>query len=245
MKKISKLLLLILPVCFLLTACKKDKGDPPSLPPSESMFIDFSNFESGKKSDETIHFKGIENSNWEFAALVAGYWKSILVTTLAVPVLSFSAAVNQTPVYLDDKTWQWSYNTNVFTVTYMARLTGQIRTTDVLWKMYIAREGGTGAFPEFLWFEGTSKLDGTGGQWKLNHSPQFKEPVLQIDWTKSGTDIGTIKYTYVRTLNDSRIPDPFKTSYIEYGRKAGQYDAYYVIHYFNRKIVGGDSFHIG
>ena len=53
--------------------------------------------------------------------------------------------------------------------TYTARLTGQIRTSDVAWKMYITKEG-TGGFPEFVWFEGTSKLDGTGGQWILNQS---------------------------------------------------------------------------
>ena len=233
MKKIFKLLLILLLVSGFLTGCNEDKGDPPELPSVKSMEIDFSNFVSGKKSDGIVLPKGIENANWEFAALVAGYWNSIIFTTLAVPVVSFQVAVNQDPVYLDDKMWQWSYEADVFTVTYKARLTGQISTTDVEWKMYITKEGGTGAFSEFLWFTGTSKLDGTGGRWKLNHSPQFKEPVLQIDWIKSGADIGTVKYTYVRTLNDSRTPDPFNSSYIEYGRKTGVYDAYYTIHYFN------------
>jgi hypothetical protein len=233
MKKIYKLLPIIVLASFILTGCKKDKGEPPSLPPAESMIIDFSNFESGKKSEDVIHFKGIENSNWEFAALVAGYWETIIVTTLAVPVLAFHAAINQTPIYLENKTWEWSYNSTILGATYTARLTGQIRTSDVLWKMYISREGGTEPFSEFLWFDGTSDLDGTGGQWILNHSPQFREPVLQIDWTKTGTELGTVKYTYVRTLNDSRDPDPFKTSSIEYGEKTGTFDAYYIIHYFN------------
>ena len=45
--------------------------------------------------------------------------------------------------------------------------------------------------------------------------------LLQIDWTKTGTSIGTIKYTYVK--NDS-----YKSSYIEYGLKtSGPYNAYY------------------
>jgi predicted small lipoprotein YifL len=127
MKKIFKLLLVLLLFSGLITGCNKNKGEPPSLPPVESMKIDFSNFESGKKSDNLILPKGIENSNWEFAALVAGYWKTIIVSTLAVPVLAFTTAFNQTPVYLDDKTWQWSYNATVLTVTYKARLTGQIR----------------------------------------------------------------------------------------------------------------------
>ncbi len=171
----------------LLTGCKKDKEDPPVLPPVESIEIDFSNFEPGKKSGETVLPKGIENSNWEFAADVASIFRGLIFTTLAVPVLSFHLAANQNPEYLDNKMWQWNYETDVFTDTYKARLTGQIRADDVEWKMYITKEGGTGAFPEFLWFTGTSKLDGKSGQWKLNHSPQFKEPVLQIDWTRTGT----------------------------------------------------------
>lgn len=233
MKKIINLLLILALVSGLLSGCKKDKGDPPVLPPAESLEIDFSNFETGKKSADIVLPKGIENANWEFAAGVAAIFRGVIFTTLAVPVLSFRAAANQDPVYLDDKMWQWSYEAPVFTDTYKARLTGQIRTSDVEWKMYITKEGGAGAFSEFLWFQGTSNLDGKGGQWTLNHSPQFKEPVLQINWTKTGANIATIKYTYIRTLNNSRQPDPFKTSFIEYGTQSGTYNSYYTIYYYN------------
>ena len=60
--------------------------------------------------------------------------------------------------------------------------------------MYISREG-IGAFSELLWYQGTSNLDGKSGQWVLNHSQAFPEPMLQIDWTVSGSDVGNIKYT--------------------------------------------------
>lgn len=237
MKKYLSLALIVVFMSGIHSGCKKDKGNPPVLPPAESMTIDFSNFESGKKSSELFtEIKGINMENWEYAVLVAGYWRSIITITLAVPVASFRLAVENNPVYLDTKTWQWSYNAtisvNQVSVTYKARLTGQIRDTDVLWKMYISKEG-TGAFEEFVWFEGTSKLDGTGGQWILNHSSQFPEPVLQIDWTKSGTSIGTIKYTYVRALNSNRVADPFKDSSIEYGKTSSSLNAYYAIHYYN------------
>lgn len=231
MKKIFTLLLLTI---FLGTfpGCKKDKGNPPVLPPEESMTIDFSNFVSGTKSADFLFEKGVENSNWEFSVLVAGYWKSLIVTTLAVPVAAFKLALDQTPAYLSDKTWQWSFNVSALSSTYKARLTGQIRTTDVLWKMYISKEG-TGAFAEFVWFEGTSKLDETSGQWTLYHSNVHPDPVLTIEWEKTGTSVGTVKYTYVRTLNDAGTSDPFKTSSIEYGKMTGSYNAYYLIHYYN------------
>jgi hypothetical protein len=237
MKRFISLLLLTVILVNLVTSCKKKKGDPPVLPPAESMTIDFSNFESGKKSADFLSLsKGVENSNWEFAAFVAGTWKALIVTTLAVPVAAFKLSIDQTPAYLEEKTWQWSFNVSVLSVTYKARLTGQIRTSDVEWKMYITKDG-TGGFAEFLWFEGTSKLDGTGGQWILNHSSTYKEPVLQIDWTKTGTTMGTVKYTYVRALNDNRVADPFKTSYIEYGKTSGtSFNAYYTIKYYSLSL---------
>ncbi len=232
MKKIVVFLSLGIILSCLSTSCKKDKGDPPALPPLESFNIDFSNFEPGKKSADILLPKGIENSNWEFAAGVAGYFRALIVTTLAVPVVAFDKAFNQKPAYLEEKTWQWSYNVTFLNATYKARLTGEIRNTDVKWEMYLAKEG-TGGFAEFLWFEGTSKNDGTGGQWILNHSPQFKEPLLKIDWTKSGSTVNYIKYTYERTLDNDRNTDPHKSSYIEYGRVSGTLDSYYNIKYYN------------
>jgi len=226
MKKIfSVVLILIISVTFF-AGCKKDKGDPPKLPPQGSMSIDFSNFASTAKSLEILPGeKGTTNSNWQFAATVAGIWKLIINTTLAVPVAAFETALNQTPVYISTKNWQWSYSVTFLTVTYKARLTGLIRSSDIQWKMYVTREG-TDGFSEFLWFEGTSKLDGTQGQWILYQSPLVNTALLQIDWTKTDTGIGTIKYTYLKS-------DSFINSTIEYGLTSNDLNAYYNIHYFN------------
>ena len=226
MKKIFPfMLILILPVLFS-AGCKKDKGDPPTLPPAESMTIDFTNFASAKKSlDVTGGEKGTANSNWEYAATVAGVWKLIINTTLAIPVTAFKAALSQNPSYVTTKTWQWSYSVTYLSTTYKARLTGQIRSNDVQWKMYISKDG-TDSFTDFLWFEGTSKLDGTGGQWILYQSVLVPDALLQIDWTKTSTGVGTVKYSYVK--NDS-----FKNSSIEYGLTTSDLNAYYTIHYYN------------
>jgi hypothetical protein len=237
MKKYLSVIIIIVFGLNIFPGCKKDKGNPPVLPPAGSMVIDFSNFETQKKSsDLTLDNKGVDDVNWAFAATVAGVWKTIIYTTLAIPVGAFKLATDTDPVYLDDNTWQWNYNASLMigqiSTTYKARLTGQIRSNDVLWKMYIAREG-TGAFPEFSWFEGTSNLDGKGGQWILNHSSQFPDPLLRIDWTRNSSAIATIKYTYVRELNNEGTTDPFKDSYIEYGLTSNPLNAYYKIRYFN------------
>ena len=226
MKKLLSIILLVILTADFFSGCKKDNGVPPALPPKESMTIDFSNFASGKKSADLISDqKGTENSSWEFAATVAGVWKLIINITLAVPVTSFNLAADQDPVFINNNTWQWSYNASVANVTYKARFTGQITATEILWKMYITKEG-TAGFAEFVWFEGTSKPDGSGGQWILNQSAQTPVPILQIDWTKSGTSIGNIKYTYIKNS------DPFKTSFIENGLTTGTLNAYFTIHYF-------------
>jgi len=225
MKKILTLLLLMIFSSTLFTGCKKDNGDPPLLPPVESMEIDFSNFES-------TPLKGINDVNWTLVSGIAGFWNNIITATLAVPVLSFKLAVDETPVYLDDKTWQWTYTASYLTISYTARLTGQIRSTDVLWKMYITRTGA-GGFSEFLWFEGTSELDGTGGIWTLNYSPTDQVPVLEIEWTKTAATVGSVTYTYVKEkLADGVTTNPFNGSYITYGLTTNTYDAYYSIHYY-------------
>jgi hypothetical protein len=227
MKKIYSLVLIISLSTGFFAGCKKDKGSPPVLPPQESMSIDFSNFTSARKSAEVgSGQKGTNSENWDYAALVAGVWNVILSANLAVPVASFKLAVGQTPVNIATNTWQWSYNVTFPLATYKARLTGQIRASDVQWKMYIAREG-TGGFAEFVWFDGSSKLDGTGGQWLLYQDNLSPVAYLQIDWTKTGTSVGYIKYTSVKN------GDQFKTSYIEYGSTTNALNAYYTVHYYD------------
>lgn len=226
MKKILSYVFILAVSSVLFTGCKKDKGEPPVLPPLGSMTIDFSNFVSVKKSLEIQPGqKGTENSNWEYAATVAGFWKIIINTTLAVPVTAFEAAINQTPVYISSKNWQWSYSVTFLNTTYKARLTGLIRSSDVQWKMYITKDG-TGGYTDFLWFEGTSSIAGTGGQWILYQSPDSPVALLQIDWTKSDVAVGTIKYTYVKN-------DAFYNSFIEYGLNTNVLNAFYNIHYYN------------
>jgi hypothetical protein len=233
MKNLSSVSLIIVFCGLLLWGCEK-KESAPALPPAKSMTIDFSNFiASTKSANLDFQTKGngsVSNTNWFLAATTAGFWNLILTVNLVIPVTAFNKAIDNTPVYIDNKTWEWKYSVLVLGATYNARLTGQIQTNDVKWEMYISRDGA-GAFDEFLWFNGTSALNGKSGQWILNHSQLFQEPMLEINWVLNGTNIGTIKYLYVRDLKDNRTTDLFKTSYIEYGLKAATLNAFYNIYY--------------
>lgn len=225
MKKFISPALILIISAVILTNCKKseEQEQPPVLPPMESFTIDFSDFSGLKKSAEQ---KGENNTNWEFAANAVVFWKSIITGTLAVPIAAFKLAVDKDPVSIDATTWQWSYSTSVANVTYKVRLTGQKGTNNVTWNMFITEEGA-GGLPEFLWFEGTSGLDGTNGQWTLYQSPSSQRAMLKIDWTKTGPSVGTIKYTY--TINDT-----FLNNYIEYRKTSDSpYDAYYKISFSN------------
>ncbi|HNW57550.1 MAG TPA: hypothetical protein PKM69_07235 [Bacteroidales bacterium] len=223
MKNLLPAVLIAILSASLFTSCKKDKGEPPVLPPAESMTIDFSNFATAAKSAVSFSdIKGVNQENWQFSAVVAGIWNSILTTTLIVPVTAFKLAADQDPVYLSDKTWQWSYNSTVSGVAYQVRLVGQI-SSSVTWKLYLS----TGTSNEFLWIEGTSNLDGKSGTWTINKSVTAPEAFLQIDWAKTDDSVASVKYTYIKTSEE------FTGSYIEYGLQTGSYDAFYVVHYFD------------
>jgi len=236
MKRLTSLTLVIVLVAGFLGGCKKTDNTPaPTLPPATSMSIDFSNFAAKKSTSAENNIQGlttVDKSNYVFASSIAGIWSTILAINLAVPVASFGLAVNNIPTYLGSNTWEWKYDFEVVGATFKARLTGELKTSDVQWKMYISKEG-VGAFSELLWYSGTSQLDGKSGQWVLNHSKEFPEPALQIDWQIDGTSIGSVKYTYIRDLKDDRTTEPFKLSYIEYGVTSNTLNAFYNIHMNN------------
>jgi|WetSurSiteA1Bulk_404760.scaffolds.fasta_scaffold14632_2 hypothetical protein len=233
MNKLFSVILSVTLIAGLIWGCEKKKDNPPALPPVETMSIDFSNFTSPAKSAVTYgEVKSVavaDKTNWTVASTVAGVWNIILAVNLVIPVASFKVAVNQTPVYLDNKKWQWKYDFNVVGATYKARLTGEVRATDIKWEMYISREG-VDAFAEVLWYSGTSNLDGKSGQWILNRNQTFPEPLLQIDWKTEGSDVGDIKYTYIRDNKDDGSVDLFKNSFIEYGLTTNTLNAFYNVH---------------
>jgi hypothetical protein len=226
MKKLLILtLLLTLPLNYF-TSCKKDKGDPPLLPPYESMEVDFSNFTTLKKSAEIISgIKGTESSTWEFAATVSAVWSSLISSNIEIPLASYKAASNYKAVYVSEKVWQWSYTFISDGVNYKTKLKGQITTSTVTWKMYITKDA-TGGFTDFLWIEGTSKTDGSGGSWSFNQSPQSATALFKCDWTKSGDEVTSVKYTY--TKNDTN-----KDSFITYLMSTGALNSAFNIHFAN------------
>ncbi|HOU96077.1 MAG TPA: hypothetical protein PLN06_05555 [Bacteroidales bacterium] len=221
MKKILYLLFIFGPAIAFLQSCEK-KDNPPTIPPVETMLIDFTNFTNDTKSatvpDVVNNSKAVINYNWSLAATFAGVWNKLFYDNFIVPVEAFRKAAENKSSYLDNKKWQWKYSVNVLSVTYIARFTGQITSKDIKWEMYISRSG-VGGFDEFMWFNGTTSLDGKSGQWIMYESKDSQVPMLQIDWVKTGTEVESVKYTYIKDGN-------LKNSYIEYNRKTSSYKIY-------------------
>jgi len=231
-------------VGIISTSCnkKEDAADsPPELPPYESMAFNFASF-TGSASDTienlaTKHETAVNTyKNFTYSVINVAGWNAILTGVLVVPVASFYAAINEKPVFIGDATWQWSYTLSVGINTYTARLLGKVRSEDVKWEMYVTKTGVL-PFVDFLWFEGTSALNGLSGQWILYYSPIYNEKFLQIDWVHNDEGIGEIKYTNIRDLNDSRITNVNKGSYIQAGFTTGDYNGYYNIHGYDSKTT--------
>jgi len=233
MKKTFVFLFLIAVLSAAFTGCDEDEANKaPELPPYESMAIDFSNFSTDSKS--VADLKTTTNYGW--AALTVYFWNVTVGSVIAVPVAAFYTSFNHTPINLGDNKWQWSYTVNGFAGAYTARLTGEVRSADVKWEMYITKTG-IGAYPEFKWFEGTSSLDKNTGEWTLYHSYAFQEEVLVIDWLRIDGEFSQITYTYVRELNDNRETENFNGSYLTYGLQTGDYDAYYRVHAYSSNLL--------
>ncbi|MBN1116753.1 MAG: hypothetical protein JXA77_06095 [Bacteroidales bacterium] len=238
MKKFISLLLLFSITLVIFNGCETTTNNtPPELPPYESMVIDFSKFNSGDKSTDDVQDSTM--LNYAAAGLTVFFWNAALTVTLVVPVAAFAQSFNHQAEFLGDKTWQWTYDCNGLANTYTARLVGVLRSDDIKWEMYLSK-AGVAAHEEFLWFEGTSDLDGNGGQWILYHSFALQEQVLQIDWEKTNDAVGLVKYTYVRESDNGDPNQLTAGSNLTYGLTDSVLDAFYSID-FNKRNRNADE----
>lgn len=225
---------------LLTTACSDDpsSNSAPDLPPIESLAINFSAFtDNYSTSPEQIEGLSASESYGSFATayLTVAIWNTLLYQTLIVPVIAYEYAFTQTPVKIDDNTWQWSYTLGGNYTDYSAILTAEVLDSSVEWEMKITCNG-TNAYAEFLWFEGSSQTDGSAGSWTLNHSYEFQEPVITLDWEASGGEINNTVYQFVRELDDNRDTNPFYGSTLEYGINEESNIYYYYIYYYNEYV---------
>jgi hypothetical protein len=200
---------------------ENEKNAAPQLPPASTMVMDFSDFAATKSAMDTVSFQ-----NWTYAATCATYWNIVIGVTCYIPVAAFHESFKHDAEYLGNNTWEWAYGVQTQAEIYTARLIAVLDADSVTWKMYLTKSGLLG-FTDFLWYEGKSANDLTGGWWMLKYRPDSAFNLLKIDWSRTTDDTeASLKYTYA-------LPGaPENGNYIEYGIHPASdlgFNAYYYI----------------
>lgn len=197
-------MILSLSIMFSVTSCeeKEPVEDRPDLPPIESLVMDFSNFvdEPAGNKGAPLSINNVWYSYWTVwgANVIAGI-------VSVIPATAYTVALQQTPVYVGDYTWEWSFD---FTLDkeYTATLTGaRLNNAEFSMEMKIA----LAATPNLgvKWFDGVVRYDHTHAEWILYENGL--QDVLEVEWNMNyETGMGDLTYTYTKPgeeLTDSFI----------------------------------------
>jgi len=216
--RLKTLCVLTATMLFTLVSCDKEPTEyRPDLPPLESLVMDFSDFSSqpvGAKSTESY-------VNFVLAYTTVSYWSARAFLVSALPVAAYTEALSQSPEYLGDNVWEWSFNFTFNTQTYLVTLTGT-RLNNEEFSMEMVISPAATPEVEVKWFDGVIRYDHTSANWNLYMDGQV---VIEVAWNKDfETEAADLTYTYVE-------PDKEETgSYIMWEHRPEEvYDAAYTI----------------
>jgi hypothetical protein len=217
---------------FTFTSCKKDDEESLSLPPSETMDMDYTF--TLKKSASIVD----DTSYYRLARNVVSFWAVKAAVHTAIPVYSFKKAMQNAPVY-DEETgiYTWTFQFQSASNSYNANLTGQILEDSINWEMNITMVGDDAAFK---YFEGTSAADHSGGWWIISY-PQVGQ-ALYIKWERESDAVGMLRYTNIIEGDNNQ------GAYIEFGKvNSSVFDRYFTIHILdnpNNTSMNGKTYSI-
>lgn len=154
---------------------------------------------------DTVEKRLGDYKNWLHAGGNVLVWNTAIVLNVAVPIAAMGRAFEETPVFVGNSTFEWSYvfraPHNIGGKTYDVVLSGQylMNNQEVAWTMSMSERGG---FSNFEWFSGIVAIDQTSANWMLNHQPNNPQPYMSIAATQNpaNTD-GSIRYTSEDTSN--------------------------------------------
>lgn len=195
-KQLRRIAIVALAAAFIFTATSCDKepdGLRPELAPLETMLMDFSDFSTrpaGTKGTEFTY------DNFVFSYLTVGYWSISAAIVSTLPVAAYTHALTQTAEYLGDNTWEWSYNFNYNSLSYVATLTGErISNEEFTMEMIIIQPSlapGNGV----KMFDGVVRYDHTAADWTFYN--EEGDALLEVTWNKDfETEAADLTYTYM------------------------------------------------
>jgi hypothetical protein len=135
--------------------------------------VDGQSLAQGKPSDALTQTAAEGNhSNWINAYVRAIYAQLITFDALEEPIAAFALAIHSVPQPQDDGSYLWTY---IFVaddgIEYSIFLYGTPRLDVVRWRLEVSTNDPGLALDHFVWFDGETRNDETGGFW------QFYKPV--------------------------------------------------------------------
>ena len=216
---------LVVAFSVILPSCE-DEPEAMELPPMDAMVIDFSDF--GTPADTASTAKSADSAtyqNWFYSFTNVTFWSAFTSVTLAVPVAAYAVALEQTPVYMGDNTWEWQFTYTHGGGSFTAKLVGnRLNNEEFNMRMYITKSGPRG-YSSFMWFEGTVRYDHTHATWTLYESPNNPVELLTVEWNKNyETGASDITYEVVKETSE------YEGDFIEFAvMPEANYDAHYTI----------------
>lgn len=233
-------LILLISAMFIIASCEKDEDpDPPQLPPKDALVMDFSDFknpdyQSGKLKSFSEFQEMVSYQNYGHAFVTVTVWSTLAGLTMAVPAITYAAALQEDPVYLGDGKWQWEFSVDSGTLeTYSAKLTAsRISNEEFKAEMYITKTGLNG-FTDFKWYEGVIRYDRTHAEWTLYESAANPVELLSIEWNRDWeANSSDITYTNIKGGGSEN------GSYIKYEKMAeGVLDSRYTVSTSTSEVI--------
>lgn len=208
MKKSYFFLTAALTVIFLSSCVVDPPTTPqsaPEIPPAEVFTLSTEEISETSSDTTTALTTGVTYRNWAHAGINLLVWNTVIVLKTGIPWAAFGRALNETPVFIGNATFEWTYqhqaHPNLGGDLYDIRLTGQYlnNSQEVEWVMTASKVGG---FQEFEWYRGIVSTDHTSASIILNHQPNNPESCLRIDYERNpATNDASIRYTNIDPTN--------------------------------------------
>lgn len=204
-KHLQKISALLLIGALVFTSCKDDPAslnndEPPPLPPTESMEMDFSTFENNQAQKSEADQQNVNNfAQAAFRALIA---KAVVNVNLAIPKVILEAASNAEAELNENEEWVWSYGRTAGNDTFEVRLVASRESADeVNWQFFVTNSSLN--IDDKLFFSGSTNTEGIVGTWIYYNllNSEEDEAVSQITWSVNGEDDVELRLEVVSDRN--------------------------------------------
>lgn len=224
-KNFLSLFILIILTVYIFISCKKEMNeDAPVIPAFSFITIDFSGLSMKKDGSVTL-------SNFQYSSISLALWNTLLNVNCSIPLNAFKQVMEQRAVNIDNNVWEWKCKFNADSVIVNATLQGKLGSDSIEWKLFISTSGSIST-DNFLWVEGKSATDQTGGWWLFNENQSNPSSYLKVLWSKKDDNSGTTKCIYIKAN------DTLTNSFIESGSTNNSlFDSYYNIQLYKNNQI--------